>query len=252
MSFLHTFKNWFFEQLPPYFKVSDSYKDGDGKGLLERYLTLFGDELDSEVVNKVNTFTDILDCKTTPVELLHHLAFLVGSPPRMVDDADYRNLICHIVSIYKIKGTKCSFEVLFNLNGLNIKINEIPPPPPVKYDVGLTYDTGLTYDRLCLQCSEFEIIYWSKLDDCQIPIINSIPQAKLDKIKDIICFITPINTVLKELSHAITYCEDITPQIENEVTIFMELPNAHDRSLNYDQGALLDGFIATSSSTYIF
>ena len=51
--------------LPYYFKEQDTYKV-NGKGLLERYLDIFGAYFDNQVVRDISTLDDVIDIYKTP------------------------------------------------------------------------------------------------------------------------------------------------------------------------------------------
>lgn len=66
--------------LPYYFKEQDTYKV-NGKGLLERYLDIFGTYFDSRVVGDISTLDDIIDVDKTPEVYLGYLWEFLGSMP---------------------------------------------------------------------------------------------------------------------------------------------------------------------------
>lgn len=66
--------------LPYYFKEQDTYKV-DGKGLLERYLNIFGDYFDTKVIKNIDTLDDILNIDKTPEIYLGYLWEFLGSMP---------------------------------------------------------------------------------------------------------------------------------------------------------------------------
>lgn len=66
--------------LPYYFKEQDTYKV-NGKGLLERYLDIFGTYFDNQVVKDISTLDDIIDIDKTPEVYLGYLWEFLGSMP---------------------------------------------------------------------------------------------------------------------------------------------------------------------------
>ena len=66
--------------LPYYFKEQDTYKV-NGKGLLERYLDIFGTYFDEQIVNSIDTISIILDVDNTPEIYLGYLWEFLGSLP---------------------------------------------------------------------------------------------------------------------------------------------------------------------------
>ena len=66
--------------LPYYFKEQDTYKV-NGKGLLERYLDIFGSYFDDQVVLNINTLDDVIDLDKTPELYLGYIWEFLGSMP---------------------------------------------------------------------------------------------------------------------------------------------------------------------------
>lgn len=66
--------------LPYYFKEQDTYKV-NGKGLLERYLDIFGAYFDNQVVKDISTLDDVIDIDKTPEVYLGYLWEFLGSMP---------------------------------------------------------------------------------------------------------------------------------------------------------------------------
>src|SRR6478736_1028349 len=102
------FKDWFFNKLPNYYHINDSYKDANDKGLLQRYLENIGEDIDDNILPFIDNLLDIIDPTkqaNTGYKFLNTLAYTVGSPPDIFlgDPAQaekYAKLINHIVSIY--------------------------------------------------------------------------------------------------------------------------------------------------------
>ena len=55
---LPLFKTYLFDKLPGFFKREDTFKDGNDEGLLERYLKIFGEELDENVSDDIDNYLD--------------------------------------------------------------------------------------------------------------------------------------------------------------------------------------------------
>lgn len=66
--------------LPYYFREQDTYKV-NGKGLLERYLDIFGAYFDNQVVKDISTLDDVIDIDKTPEVYLGYLWEFLGSMP---------------------------------------------------------------------------------------------------------------------------------------------------------------------------
>ena len=144
-----SFPKFIKDRLPNYFHDYDTYKDSNGEGLLIRYLSIFGDEIDQEISPTIECFLNIIDAQNTDAKFLVHLSDVLGNPPDIFgNDEMYRNLLSYIVSVYKIKGTKPAYELFFSLLGFDIELEEIPLDDQfIDYDTGGEYDTGLIYER---------------------------------------------------------------------------------------------------------
>lgn len=247
------FKDWIFNQLPESLREIDSNKDPNDQGTLQRFLQNMGTELDDEVVDFISEFTEILDIDTIPDNLLQYLGFTLGSPPSIDGTYDtYRKLLSYIVSIYKIKGTVCCYNLLFNLLGLGAVIYEYQKQTTNKYDTELIYDDEVLYDIPCEPCNLYDILYYNLLDDCQVPTINPVTQAVLDSLVNIICFIQPIDAKLVNLSQLVKFCEDAQIDGNNDVDVTLESIMAYDGGFEYDTGLAYDLPVVDSINNYTF
>lgn len=154
--------NYLFGLLPHYFKQNDTYKDINDKGLLERYLEIFCNEVDQEVVNPyIEGLLSVTDAEALGNinianinNLLIHIAETFGNPPSIGTDNQYKALLRHIWEILQCKGTTKSLSLYLALYGYKIKnLSESGitlhqyDQVPIKgvYDTGLTYDEGFTF-----------------------------------------------------------------------------------------------------------
>lgn len=150
--------------LPYYYKGADTYKNKDGKGIFERYLEIFGNYFEDHIVKDTSTITDIIDIENCDELYLNHLWEFLGQMPfaqspqvdiekwkvyfngfdlkdennwkeactiPMNSSTDFdqdsdtiRALIKYSISLFKIRGTKQFFEILFRIYGLNCEIGE--------------------------------------------------------------------------------------------------------------------------------
>jgi hypothetical protein len=160
--------------------------------------------------------------------MLSPLSFILGLPPSVDNNfIVYRRVLAFAVGIYKIKGTAKSYELLFDLLGLKIKIQQDTPDNAVTYDSGFFYDDQRTYDFDCATCSEYTILYY----DPNNPL-DPVDPAILQKFSDVICFLEPINAKLKGYVRTL-YLEDIF-----DLTI-------EDTAIGFNQstgGSFSDGF----------
>lgn len=203
------FKDYMFSLLPWYFKKNDTFKDNDNKGLLERYLSIFGQEIDEEIIPKIECYMNIIVAQECESRFLIHLSDVLGNPPDVFNnETQYRNLLAYIVSIYKIKGTKAAYELFFGLLGFTIELVELSVTnAESQYNNDGSYDTGDSdsiYDQTkCSPCSDYDITFFPK--DLTNLVLSS---DTLDALNDAIDFNEPINATLNNLTFAIMV-EDI-------------------------------------------
>ena len=67
--------------LPYYFKGNDTYKDNNGKGLLEKYLEIFGNYFEDIIISDIKSLSDILDVSNTDSIYLGYLWEFLGKLP---------------------------------------------------------------------------------------------------------------------------------------------------------------------------
>lgn len=245
-----TFRNYLFSLLPDYFKEQDSYKDDNNEGLLERYLRIFGEEIDDEIYPFIETLLDVIyggksltdnilirgdDILTYGPEILtygppktirddrflKYIAFMLGNPIDINGMADtYRKIINYAVAIYKIKGTNRSYELLFNLLGLKVIIRESIVTEANRYDNDLQYDQqDLVFDKTCELCSTYLLIYYDKEQpECSHEQLTILDPVLVSNIQNIVAFIEPINVKLSAIVRgAYNFCENYTLSVEDVV-----------------------------------
>ena len=94
------FTTWLWEQFPSYWHDNDTNIDVNGQGTAERLLCVMGQEIDDEVVAKIDDYLDLLNAQITPDEFLDHISDVLGNPPKMFNNtAQYRNILSYIVSV---------------------------------------------------------------------------------------------------------------------------------------------------------
>lgn len=181
--------NIFFEKLPEYFKVNDTYKDAEGKGILERFLSIFGVDLDEITLPLLENTTDILNPEKS-VDLLNqilnptgadngkflnHIAYGLNNPIDVLpDEAQYRKLLSFVITLYKLRGTKLAIRYWGYLIGIPLEVVEINTPR-LRCDDGYQYDSNIItsestidparYDSACLPCSEYFIIVENSIQE---------------------------------------------------------------------------------------
>lgn len=207
-----TFIKHLWNKLPKYFKENDSYKESDpsqeGRGLLERYLLTFEEELTEDIYNFIGTFLNIIDPTIAPDKYLPLIAYTLGNPVDINGDkATYRKILQYAVAIYKIKGTIPSYELLFNLLGLDVDIIEYPNPPTIRFDQGFLYDVGNKYDQLCIKCGEYSVAYHDRNDNCNTFTVNPVNSTIVGILPKIVSFLEPLDAKLRDIARLIKFCE---------------------------------------------
>lgn len=147
--------------IPDYVYENDSYKDQNNKGFIERYLEIFGVELDDELLSFIDDFeAQIINVETVDPKFLIYFEDLQGDIKNFGKTTEIRrNIIKYLTSIYRIKGTLGSIEAILATRGY--KVNSITEEPIVEYfyDVGgVNYDDpDVKYDEYCPSCSNISI-----------------------------------------------------------------------------------------------
>jgi phage tail-like protein len=248
-----SFINYLFSKLPKYFKEQDTYKDQNDQGLLERYLSIFGLELDEQVYPLIQDYLNNVDPLQADSKFLSSIAFNLGNPPDFTqDEHEYRLLLSYAITIFKIKGTAQSYNLLFQLFGLTCTIVEIEAPELIRYDDNNLYDNSVIYDTECDGCTYYSLFYGSVNDDCVPPLFDAtISESKVQRILDLIYFIEPINAKLLDLVRLYKICEDyetykvdgsntVINDINEEISICTYKANIYDSSELYDSSVEYD------------
>jgi len=198
------FTNWIFDRFPRRFKIEDSYKDADGKGLLERMMGVIGDELDEEIIPLIEDYQVQQNPITCDSKFINLIAFFYGNPPSPLSYEDlYRKLLSKITEVNKIKGTEASYVLFFKLIGLDVAVREVPLVD-YRYDKdNIRYDNNehLRYDMNCPPCSGY---YLDILDhDNLYPefIHNPIDPEIFKLLMSMIRYCEPINARLIEVTY---------------------------------------------------
>lgn len=141
--------------LPSYFKKKDTYKDEQGRGILERFLSVCGDYFKNEITPEIDNILDVmdLDFKTSSLPsddprkkyehlFLNNLWEFLGEIPygysalynninpnnpwmtnaSLIPRADCRRLLKYTISLYKIRGTVDFYNILLRFYGFSCKV----------------------------------------------------------------------------------------------------------------------------------
>ncbi len=237
------FKTFLFDKLPTYFRRNDSYKDTSNRGLLERYLEIYGDELDDNIIPEIEAVLDILDAQIAPSQMLTHISDTLGNPPDLfINEPQYRNILSFIVDFYKIKGTKAGYEFFFGLFGFTIVITELPYNEAY-FDDGNLFDDpnelgDYTFDNTCPPCSCYTIQFVSRQDSNGN--INPVGPNDLQNIFDAIAFTEPINAILCSLEQTIAPEDDVNICLQETVDVFSIDNILMDDGETFDNGDTFD------------
>ena len=159
-----TFVSYIYNLIPSALRAMDTNVDNNGNTLLDRYLGIFGAELDANIYPQILGALDVLDAKKVPVSLLPIFRESLGNPPLPLTDNPnkdiQRNILKNIFYINKVKGTTKGYELLFNLLGLTITLN-VTPISKTKYDVyEFIYDDDINpsyYNEQCNLCYKYSV-----------------------------------------------------------------------------------------------
>lgn len=153
----------FIKRLLPYrFYKEDTNLDAGGVTLIERFLEIFGDEINVEIYPKIEELLDVTNAILTPIALLDTLANTLGDPPLIIFDnankTNYRKLLSNLTWLNKIKGTQEGYRALFRFLELEISTFTVVPPDLIYYDSpDFKYDSDLKYDAGCYGCFKYEL-----------------------------------------------------------------------------------------------
>ncbi len=158
-----TLAEFIWDKFPDYFSEHDTNKDVDGKGSFQRYLSIFGLELDDQVIPGLESFIDNMDPSSAVEYLIPNVAFQLGTPDDILGDLDkYRILLISLLEIKRLKGTFRSYRMLFSILGLSCVITEKFLDDNQYDDEVKTFDDEATiYDNDMCQatCIHYDITY---------------------------------------------------------------------------------------------
>lgn len=226
------FQTFIQDRLPDYFRRNDTYVDNNGDGLLMRYLSIFGDEIDQEIIPTIECYLNIIDAQNCDAQYLTHISDVLGNPPDIFGDDDkYRNLLSYICSVYKIKGTKKAYELFFSLLGFDIDLYEIPLNDSVlNYDSAGEYDTDMIYDQSkCSPCSFYDITFYPKDPSNYVFTADLIA-----KLRAAIKFNEPINAKLRHLTLGIRFNDSMGIKLNDSSNYVVDKVNIYDIGNEYD------------------
>lgn len=221
-------REWFYNKFPFFFRNNDTYINAAGEGLFRRFMVMFGEymeEFEPDWEDYLQNTRDLDECLD---DFLPSLAWDLGSPPNPLGTlVGLRRLLHYIVTIYKIKGTLESIQVLLEILGYDVEIIiEYPEDSTWDFqnqdnvnDNPLEWDDFL-WDDYCHKCVHYTILLSSNQDDPEEGDYNDISIFDIEEIQDILDWVEPIDAVLDALVHQIVYCEEIT--LDMDESVFLE------------------------------
>lgn len=241
-------EKFLFEKLPLFFKTFDSNKDSNDEGTLERYLSIFGKELDDEAIPLIDNFLNEVDSTTAQSKFLNYISYTLGTPPDILkSEPIYRRILTFIVSVYKIKGTKKAYELFFKILGFNAQIIEHPLPPIYLYDNQHAMDDIARFDfGACITCSDYSIILENVNGNCLIPTSYNISPTTLLQIKQSIAFNEPVNAKLRSVTVIAKACENVEVGATEGLVSNLYQLTRYDNSLLFDNANTFDEVSSTT------
>ncbi len=236
-----------------YAKSVDTFKDGNGKGIWERYQESLGESYDNEVQPLLDLFAEsVIVPETILSKLIPTMERVLGEPVIVLQDGSQpdltellrRKILRFANQIYNIRSTELSYQVLINLLGFaTTSITE--------FQIATGFDSPETFDDpqrvfdssvVCGQCKEYTIATTGGI------VLDSNIIAGLRRIID---FLEPINAQLREF----TYNGDVIELFTIEVFIqdgVLYYDNANDPGITL---SLIDGVLnkdGLSADDYTF
>lgn len=152
-------KDIIFNKLFSNFDIREDINKIDGRGLNQRYNEMLGDDLD---INLVSRITNLIENTIIPnsafIRFVPYLETLLGLE-KLVDDITIRRkLLSNIISIYKVKGTLISYEILYKSLGFEtVELERLNQS--FGFDSVVTFDDNIRrYDfGKCFNCVDYDL-----------------------------------------------------------------------------------------------
>ncbi len=184
-------KDKIFEYFGVSYKQKDTYKDNQGRGILERINRTIGHDIDENIIPLIDSLLSNIYVPNTLLDkLIPHLEESLGITLYLGEDLR-RKVIENIFKFYQVKGTVKGYEVCFYLLGyiatLIIGNNETDT-----FDDGGVFDDGGTFDistsgMLCKSCINYSI---------ELTGTTVVTQEVYNAVYSIVTFNEPINARL--------------------------------------------------------
>lgn len=212
-------KDRIFKLYGNYIIKTDSYKNLEGRGLLQRYNELCAEDYDNNLQPRIESLVDnTLVPQTTLLNFLPYLNYMIGGSLFLGTAEDQiRKSIRFATKLYQIKGTILSYETAFKMLGFTSIII-------IEYPAGGTFDNGnttsevqaepyfddfyRTFDETCPSCSAYTIRIYGDLT-----LTDELHKA----IFRAISFCEPINAQLRS-----AYYNDTLLIADDLISIFVD------------------------------
>lgn len=199
---------FFFESLPAYFQTQDQGVV-EGKGVLERFLSIFPAE-SNQFLTDIKELKDLIDPNLVPEEFLSYLGALYGFPPNVAPNTDiYRVLLRNAINIYKYKGTYNGVKKFFEAIGVTAYL-ELVEGTVTRYDDSKNYDEdpAFNYDSINSYCKGYRL---ALIDPRGLfPELGGLEQPAeiVETITKAMEFLMPIGSSLVEIQYGGISIED--------------------------------------------
>ena len=187
-------KDFIFSLFTPWDKRIDVNKDSEGKGTMERYNEILGMQADEDIIPFIDNMIDNTLVPDTMLDkFIPYLESMVGLDPLIDDLTIRRQVLKNILRIYKVKGTKKSYEIVFKLLGFDsIEI--------IEQDISFGFDSPLTLDDVnrvfddgsCYTCGFYTI---------NLTGTAAFTEDLSKAIRNAIKLVEPINARLLEITY---------------------------------------------------
>lgn len=208
--------------------ATDTYKDVDGKGLLQRYNEAIAEDFDEEFVILVeNMVENTVDPLTALEKFLPYLEEQFGVGMALTDDLVLRRKILRYINRFNsIKGTKLSYELLFALIGVTVVITEHFDYFTLDDAVATLDDDARTLDSsVCAQhCTDYSL---------ELTGAGGLTPELVNRILSVIEVNEPINADLREVTY------NGGPVVQEIINIFVSADGDLQYTNVYDPDLIL-------------
>lgn len=179
-------------------KRTDVNKDVNGKGTLERFNEIIGQDLDLEVVPLMENLVENIYPPTTVWDrYIPYLESMFGFKNKtwnlyLSNSLPTRRTVLQVITrLHSIRGTRRGYEICFAMLGMSAVLTEYPAG--YGFDSHVTFDDdNRTFDSTCPTCSDYSLDLTGTL-----ALTPDIIQA----IGSIIIFNEPINARLRSITY---------------------------------------------------